>query len=310
MHSSESGLLTNEVHKLCGVVVTYHPPADVAKNLSAMAGECGRLLVIDNGSPLESQAAIAAVPGVTLLPQGRNRGLAAALNVGLRRASDWGCEWVVTFDQDSTPEPGMVEAMRTSLATLPRAALIGPRIHEAGSLTESYRWVTRHPRWSFLFRRAKYGGNDIVEVTMIITSGSMMEVATWRALKGFDEQLFIDYIDTDYCLRVLRTGRTIAVAGQAILRHRLGARETRSVMGREIRPTHHAPFRHYYMARNRVIVWRRHALAVPHWAVFDFCFAVFNTARVLLFERDRCAKMAAMLRGTWHGLLGRGGPIH
>ena len=120
---------------------------------------------------------------------------------------------------------------------------------------------------------------------------------------------FIDYIDTDYCLRVSRSRRTVAVAGDAMLHHRLGARKKHGLLGREFRSMNHAPFRHYYMARNRVAVWRRHALAVPHWATFDLCFAAYNYMRVLLFEERRWAKIQSTLRGTWHGLLGRSGPM-
>ena len=50
--------------KICGVVVTFHPAEEVAENLRAMVRECGRVLVVDNGSPPEAAARLAAVPGV------------------------------------------------------------------------------------------------------------------------------------------------------------------------------------------------------------------------------------------------------
>ncbi len=294
---------------LCAVVVTYGADDEVLLNLRSVAAECGRVLVVDNGSPAGITAAMAEVPGVTVLPQTENIGLALALNVGLEHAAKLGCTWVVTFDQDSRPEPGMVAAMVATQQRHPSAAVIGPRIHEEGSDPDGYRWVTRHESVPFLFRRIACTGADLPAVTMMVTSGSMVAVAEWRRLGAFDGALFIDYIDTDFCLRVIRSGRTVAVSGQAVLRHRLGARQTRTVLGRDFRPTHHAAFRHYYMARNRVRMWWRHAWAVPHWAAFDLSFALYNYTRVLLFEDQRWAKMKATVRGTWHGLLGRTGPM-
>lgn len=294
---------------LCAVVVTYGADEEVLANLGAVLDACGRVLVVDNGSPAAIKAAMAALPGVTLLAQAENIGLAAALNVGLEQASKLGCEWVVTFDQDSRPEPGMVAAMLATQRKQPLAAVIGPRIHEESSDPARYRWVTRHEWVPFLFRRVPCTGDDLPAVTMMVTSGSMIEVATWRRLGGFDAALFIDYIDTDFCLRAIRSGRSVAVSGPAVLRHRLGARQTRTVLGRDFRPTHHAAFRHYYMARNRVRMWRRHAWAVPHWAAFDLSFALYNYMRVLLFEDQRWAKVKAIVRGTWHGLCGRIGPM-
>ena len=293
---------------LCGVVVTFFPDETVVENLRAMVSECGRVVVVDNGSPEETVRQMAAVPGLELLPLGENLGVATALNRGLAWATANGCRWSVTFDQDSRPQPGMVAALWATHSAIPRAAVIGPRIHEAGSIAARYRWVRRHPRWPGLFQRVACTGCDLEEVTMLVTSGSMVELALWRELGGFDEALFIDYIDTDYCLRTIRAGRRVAVSAGAVLEHRLGDRESRQFLGREFRPTHHAAFRHYTIARNRVRVWRRHALAAPHWALFDLAFAGFKSFRVLAFESGKGSKLKAMFLGTWDGLSGRNGP--
>jgi rhamnosyltransferase len=220
-----------------------------------------------------------------------------------------GCQWAVTFDQDSRPEPGFSAALWGTHLALPRAAVIGPRIQEEASEVERYRWLRRHPRWPGCFERVPCREKDLENVTMLVTSGSMIEIATWYALGGFDEGLFIDYIDTDYCLRVIRAGRQVAVAAGAFLQHRLGARESALLLGRDFRPTHHAAFRHYYIARNRLALWRRHALAVPHWAAFDLSYSLYNLFRVLVFEEQRWQKFRAMLRGTWDGLRGRKGAM-
>ncbi len=295
---------------VCAVVVTFHPDAAALANLRVLVRECGHAVVVDNGSGAAVLAEMAAVPGITLVPQGRNLGLAAALNLGVSRAAEQDCAWVVTFDQDSRPEPGMVQALWAAHLAIPRAALIGPRLNEEGGADAAeYRWLRRHERWPLLFRLVRCPREGLPDVTILVTSGSMLEVATWHRLGGFDAGFFIDYIDIDYCLRVVRSGRLVAVAGTAVLQHKLGARRRRVLLGRDFRPMHHAPFRHYYMARNRVAVWRRHALAVPHWAMFDFCFAWYNLARVLVFETQRWAKVKAILRGTWHGLLGKSGPM-
>jgi hypothetical protein len=57
-----------------------------------------------------------------------------------------------------------------------------------------------------------------------------------------------------------------------------------------------------------VDVWRQHALAVPHWALFDLAYACFNGFRVITLEREKWSKLKAMVLGTWDGLRGRTGP--
>ena len=79
--------------------------------------------------------------------------------------------------------------------------------------------------------------------------------------------------------------------------------------GRKVRPTFHSALRLRYMARNRWVVWRRHAWAFPHWAAFDAVYSHYNLLRVLVFEDGRAAKLAAVVRGTWDGVCGRRGQI-
>jgi len=89
-------------------------------------------------------------------------------------------------------------------------------------------------------------------VTMLVTSGSMIELATWQALGGFDEGLFIDYIDTDYCLRVIgqdarwrwQPGRSCSTVGarqSALLLGGISGRRTMPPSGIIILP---GPTRH------------------------------------------------------------------
>ena len=297
------------VSPVWAVVVVYEPEPEVEENLFALLAQCERVVVADNGCPVGLRARWSALPGVEWLPMGGNVGVGEALNRGLARVCAQGGAWALTFDQDSRPEPGMVAALWRATQANPGAAVVCPRIHEAGSNPAAYRWVARHPKLPLLFRRIPCTGSDLPAVTMAVTSGSLFDLVAWNRLGRFDSGFFIDYVDTEYCLRAIRAGMRIAVAGDAVLRHRLGARARHLLLGREFRSMNHAPFRHYYMARNRVATWRRHALAVPHWALFDLCFMGFNFSRVLLFERQRGAKVRAILRGTWHGILGKTGPM-
>ncbi len=292
----------------CAVVVSYHPGPEVEETLRLVVGQCGLALVVDNGSSDADLARLASVSGVQLMPQGRNLGIATALNLGVARAAELGFSHALLFDQDSRPERGFAAALAATARSHPRAAVVVPRIVEQGAAPRPYRWARRHPRLRFVFERVACGEADLPEVTMAITSGSLVEIDAWRALGGVDEALFIDYVDTDHCLRVARSGRTIAVSAGAVLLHRLGDRRDRRVAGVSLRPTNHAPVRHYFMARNRVHLWRRHAFARPDWAAFDLSYLVYNTFRVLLSEESRWRKLKAMALGTWDGLRGRIGP--
>jgi len=292
--------------EVCAVVVTFHPGADVAANLAAIVAECGRAIVVDNGSGPDARRAFARVDGVSLVALDRNEGVAAALNRGAIRALADGARWVVTFDQDSRPRPGFLAALRATQTRFPGAAVIGARIEET-ALAQDYRWLRPRRNGGIWFERVR-GLEDLPDVTMVVSSGALTELETWRALGGFDERLFIDFVDTDYCLRCREAGRTIAVSAAAWLEHNLGRRETRRFLGRTFHPTHHPPLRHYFIARNRIPMLRRHARREPHWMLFEFSVMGLWLFRILAFEQQRLAKLRAILLGTLDGLRGRSGP--
>ncbi len=86
------------------IVVTYYPDISVVENLKALRAQISRVVVVDNGSPaeaLEFLRAACACPGNTLIENGKNLGIATALNLGLRHVTSMHAGWVVLFDQDS-----------------------------------------------------------------------------------------------------------------------------------------------------------------------------------------------------------------
>lgn len=143
----------------------------------------------------------------------------------------------------------------------------------------------------------------------MITSGTLTSISDWKALGGFDEGLFVDYVDFDFALRVRSAGLEIVVSEKAVLHHSLGSKREVSCFGYRFHPTFHSPVRHYYMARNRLLLWRRYGFRQPHWWIFDAYSAVRNLVRVLLVEDRRKEKLLAFIRGVGDGLRGRTGPM-
>jgi rhamnosyltransferase len=294
------------------VVVTYHPAGDVESRLEKMAAQGGLLLVVDNGSAEDCGGLkeICDRHAWELIANPANLGLGAALNQGVRRMAEHEVRWVLLFDQDSEPAPDMSERMIETLQRHParaRVAVIGPNFRDPNT-GRRHRILRQHPRWPWFFQKVGNTVDDLLAVSMVVTSGSLLQVAAFSEVGPFDEALFIDYVDTDFCLRCRAAGRLIAVSAAARLDHQLGRREQRKFLGLAFYPTNHPPIRHYYIARNRVPMLRRHGLRFPHWMFFDLAAAGLWLFRVLAFEQAKGTKLKAMLRGTVDGLRGQCGP--
>jgi len=277
---------------VCAVVVTYFPEAACAENLAPIAAQVGRLVIVDNGSsevslrPVEAEAGRL---GATVIHLGANMGIARALNVGLEFAAREGFRWLATFDQDSRASPGMVAAMFTALAAYPereRVVLIAP-LH-----------VDRRLGVRIGERRFEGSGEGWRLVRSAMTSGNLVDVRIAQSIGGYDDSLFIDYVDHEFCLRARRHGYRVLEATSAKLGHSLGRLEMRRLGPWHIKVTNYAPVRRYYMSRNRVLVWRKYWAREPTWVVWDWLRMLIELLSVVLYERDPRSKTRMIVRGV------------
>ena len=295
---------------LGAAVVTHYPDADFGGRLTAIAREIGPLVVVDNTTGPAAQDGIRELCSAlecTYIALGTNRGLAAALNHAFAHLAERGLTWAIAFDQDSTPAAGFGASLMA--ATTRRGDAISPVIVGANWTDEARpgrpsRHLRRHPVIPLLFQRV-VAHHDLATVTCVITSGSLFHLPTLSRLGGFGEELFLDLVDTDYCLRARRAGHAIGVAANARLLHRRGAKRPVPRLGRTWWPAFIPPWRLRELFRNRMRLFRRHGWHAPHWVLFEAIFTTKNLVEIVFLEDRKLAKLAACVRGTWDGLLGR-----
>lgn len=294
------------------VIVTYHPDPEWPARLAAVRREHARILVVDNSTEPEARNRVtntaAAIPGTAVLSLLGNPGIGAALNLAFSTLAAEGHARAVAYDQDSTPAPGFAAALAATSAALPRAAVIGAN------------WTDpRRPGRPALFLRPGFPMNlgfrrvpadqDLSGLLCVITSGSLFDLSAWRALGGFAEELFLDLVDTDYCLRARRAGHDIAASNAARLLHHRGEKKAVRFLGHVFHPAHTPAFRLYCLSRNRLLLLRRHRLRPIAWTLYESAYALKLTFDALFLENDTTKRLVAILRGTFHGLLGWAGPV-
>ncbi|HUK12864.1 MAG TPA: hypothetical protein VLW17_06140, partial [Thermoanaerobaculaceae bacterium] len=57
--------------------------------------------------------------------------------------------------------------------------------------------------------------------------------------------------------------------------------------------------------RNRVRLMCEYLFREPRWVAQGCCALLRDAVAVMLFERDRAAKVRSMVVGAWHGLRGK-----
>lgn len=242
---------TTTVPRIAGVVVLYECDADIVGNLSTYAGDLDMLVIVDNSTaPTPAAAAVAAAhPNGAYIFNGANLGVAAALNIGANWAQARGAAFLLTMDQDSGFHQEPFRTFRDCVLSLPFVddlAVAAP---------------------AFLADTAITSDCSVMDRDTVITSGNLVHLGNFARIGLFDERLFIDEVDHDYCLRARDMGLRVVELPAIRLQHRLGEPRIVSVLGRTIRWNVHGPIRHYYMVRNGLYMLAKHRKA--HWR---YCF--------------------------------------
>jgi rhamnosyltransferase len=194
----------------------------------------------------------------------------------------------------------MVEEMARAYGSYPtpeRVAILCP------SYVDRDQGFAVHQRGS----EAEGEGWRVLRTTM--TSGNLVNVEIATAVGGFDDSLFIDYVDHEFCLRLRRHGYQVVESTRAKLRHSLGRMERRTFVFRHVHVTNHSVVRRYYMTRNRLLLWRQFWRHEPTWVLVDMRRFVSESMYVVLYEQQVREKLWVILRGLRDGIHNVRGPF-
>lgn len=293
-------------------VVTYHPDSEWPARLDTILREHPRVVVVDNSTCTTAQTFVADTvarrPGTKLHSLPENPGIGVALNLAFSTLSSEDFTHVVAYDQDSIPADGFVSALIATATAHPHAVVIGANWTDPRRPGRPALFLRSGPPLNLGFHRLP-ADRDLSELLCVITSGSLFDLSAWRKLGGFTEDLFLDLVDTDYCLRVRRAGHDIAACSSARLLHHRGEKKSVRFLSRIFYPAHTPLFRLYCLSRNRVLLLRRHRFRPLAWAAYECAYASKLGLDALFLEKNRVSRLMAIARGTWHGLLNRSGPV-
>lgn len=277
---------------ICGLIITFYPQEITINNIRKVLSQVDTLIVFDNTpGGAQNLLELKGIPNVKLVQVGQNQGVAIALNYGLNFAKANRFEWLATFDQDSQPAPNMITQLLTAWKAYPLQSevLILALIYKDPKYADSA---------IALNVEEKKQKNEVLEKTSVITSGNLIQIIGISDAIQFDEDLFIDYVDHDFCLQARKYKRRILEVPSATMLHSLGDIDYHDLGGYQVHVTNHAPIRHYYLMRNRLYVWLKYFDSFPVWVAKDIFSTLKMVVRMALFERDRYERFKYLLLGV------------
>ncbi len=286
---------------ICAVLVSFHPDPGLAARVSRILAQVGALVIVDNGSgeaEVRMLTQLSADPKISLELNRQNLGVARALNIGVRRARALGYDWVLLLDQDSVPDADMVDELIAAHASFPdpaRLAVLGAGFRDVHDPDSGASGGEPGPRW--------------VEAESVITSGSLLGLATLDRIGAFREEFFIDYVDSEYCFRARAKGYRVVRTRKPLMSHAIGASTRHAILGIRKWTSNHSADRRYYMARNDTVMLKEFGnLRWGTWALKSLGRRVRTCKRIALYEDRKLSKIAAVTHGWWDGVRGTLGP--
>ena len=189
--------------KFAAGIVLYNP--DNAERLCAalcsILKQVERVYIFDNSTEVIS---IDYPDNVLYQTEHENKGIAYALNRIMESANEDGYEWLLTMDQDSILPDGLMESFQKHVSD-ESIGIICPQVIDS---RRSYMEVIKEPKEEF--------------VDFCITSASLTRISAWQKVGKFDEWLFIDLVDNDFCKRLRVSGYKILKINDLVMNQEFG----------------------------------------------------------------------------------------
>lgn len=272
---------------VAAVIITYNVDKEFKNRVSKVKTEVDRVIIVDNGSDELTLNILRSLDDdIKVIYLDENKGIAYALNQGIKYAIDKGYSWILTLDHDSIVTENMINNMLRCYNSFNdykkrKIAMLVP-IHIEENQVSNKNVVNNR-----VFN----------EVLTEITSGALTKSDTYKTIGLYDEKLFIDLVDHDYCLNLNEKGMKIIQVNNAILIHNLGESVQKSILGLTMTPTNHSPLRRYYMTRNRIYIWNKYKKQFPQWVSLDKKRFLSENIKILLFEDNKFKKIRFIVKG-------------
>lgn len=292
---------------IIAVVITYNPNTTHLKKLmETLLHQVDRLLVIDNFSiGFQPDELGFQSHKIEFILNESNLGLATAYNQACAIAKQRGFSHIILFDQDSLPAIDMVEALFVKLRQHNLHELVvaaaGPKYRDIkGQLLSPFVRIK-----NFHLERVQCAEDEVVDVDHLISSGSLIDMRALDLVGNFVDELFIDCVDTEWCLRVRHHKLRILGVGNAVMDHNIGEQYL-NVLGRQL--PMHTPLRLQYQFRNQIWIIKQPWVSW-RWRIIDLNRCLKLAMVYVVFAPNKIKNLSAIAKGITFGLVNRMGKI-
>lgn len=278
------------MNQINGVVILYQPNDNVNENINTYLPFVNKLYVFDNSEPASNK--ILPNEKIIVIADNQNKGIAERLNQACKLAQADGADWLLTMDQDSyfsEDNLSLYKKVFEQFDDKDKTAIIGVEYNHK-------------PNNKII---------DWIDSDALITSGSLVNLKLNNKLGGFDEALFIDDVDGDYCLNTIANGYRSILFNNVYLNHSLGTISVHRSF-KNFKKTNrvlHSPIRMYYAVRNYLYLEKKYKHLLPQLPIIRKKTLQNRLKNNLFYGKNKLQLVRFILLAFYHYKKGKMGKL-
>jgi rhamnosyltransferase len=273
------------------VVVTFNPDIKKLRNLvDSIFNQVNMVFIINNSESINFS--FCKYGNVEVHNLGENYGIAYAANIGLQKSCELGAEYVLISDQDTLFPIDYVKSLVNSFNN--NTAAVSPAFYDSVSNLKSLFYVS-----STCFFNKSYINTGCFDIYQAIASGLLIKHDSLNSIGFFDTDLFMDWVDFEWCWRARAKGFKIIGNADVVIQHQLG--DSSKDLG-FTKVNLRSPIRHYYITRNGFyLALYSKNLDLGHRVIMFFKIFRYIVGYSIL-SKPHSKHLKAVLIGFWHGV--------
>lgn len=289
--------------RIDAVLITYQPDCNLLKHvIDSIAHQVRTFYIVDNTPNKAKCLENLSLRNIEIIYLNDNKGIAYAQNIGIKKSLANHADYILLSDQDTVYPESYIQNMLLSFQDDHSVAAFGPLYKDTNSKNPNDGFYKNETFFykKFIPRQGKY------EVTHLMASGTILNTLHLTDIGLMNEDLFIDWVDLEWCWRATGKGYKIIGNSDIIITHRLGDK-IKTIGSREVGLR--SPIRHYYITRNAFYLALRSKNLNMLYKITLFFRAFRYIVGYPLLSTPHLIHLKYVLLGFWHGILGKLGKL-
>lgn len=270
---------------IAGMVTIYNPDTNVNENINTYSRCLDKVYIVINSEINQDiQEKLNEIKNSEIIDYNENLGIAKAINIVLHKVKDR-YDWLLTMDQDSSFVKDLEKFLEKNEQVDDRVTY--------GITTD-----IDDKEW-------KGSNNSLFKIDRCITSGMLLNVRNALSCGGFDEKMFIDEVDFEFCYRCNAKGYELYKFPVQIMNHKIGDSKKYKILKFTFTSDNEKYFRQYYIFRNSLYVMKRYRNVR-----IQYTFTLLKRLiKIILVEEDKKRKCIYIAKGIKDFMIDKMGAI-